>query len=81
MIYAYTLSDIRWERSNKPSIKRDEHSFRKLTSNIIELLDCLDIPNGSPKRNRIIERINVLGEKDIHLMHTITRKVLDRLIT
>ncbi len=79
MIYAYTLSDIRWERSNKPSITRDEHSFRKLTSNIIELLDCLDIPNGSPKHNRIMERINVLGEKDIHLMHSVTKKVMDRL--
>lgn len=79
MIYAYTLSDIRWEKSNKPIPARDEHSFRKLTSNIIELLDNLSIPNGSPKHNRIIERINALGEKDINLMHSITRKVLDRL--
>jgi len=77
MIYAYTLSDIRLGKNNIPSTIRDEHSFRKLTSNIIELLDCLDIPKGSPKHNRIIERINVLGEKDIHLMHSVTKKVLD----
>ena len=79
MIYAYTLSDIRLEKSNNSSQARDEYSFRKLTSNITELLKCLDIPNGSPKHNRIMERINLLGEKDIHLMHSITRKVLDRL--
>ena len=79
MIYAYTLSDIRWKKSKKLSLTRDEHSFRKLTSNIIELLDCLDIPKESPKHNRIIERINVLGEKDIHLMHSVIHKVMDRL--
>lgn len=79
MIYAYTLSDIRWEKSNKPIQTRNKHSFRKLTSNLIELLNYLNIPYGSPKRNRIIERINALGEKDINLMHSITRKVLDRL--
>lgn len=81
MIYAYTLSGIRLGKRINPSPARDEHSFRKLTSNITELLNCLDIPNGSPKHNRIMERINLLGEKDIHLMHSVTNKVLDRLIT
>ncbi|WP_297086365.1 tRNA/rRNA methyltransferase [uncultured Draconibacterium sp.] len=74
MLYAYELSQLRYNKQKPAS--RNEESFMALKDKVKRLL----LESGfNPESNiypRFLERINFLGENDIHLLHSFCNKLL-----
>ncbi len=77
MIYAYTLSMI--ELDNK---KIDEeinpNEFNTLKNKVEIILTEIGFKSDSSIYNRIMERLNILGETDIHLLHSVCNKLSEK---
>lgn len=75
MLYAYSLSE-----NNLPSstIKesRNAASYKALHSKTEKALSELEFTPGSNIYNRIVERLAVLSEDDMHLVHSVCSKIL-----
>jgi len=75
MIYAYTVSQLDWQEKNPDQqANRDELTFLKTkTKNI---LNQIGFKEETSIYNRIMERLMILGETDIHLLLSIEHKIL-----
>lgn len=76
MIYAYTLSPFTIEyllAKEKPS---NSNSFAKLKKKVEDLLMTTGMNPESSIYPRILERLILLEEKDIHLSHSICNKII-----
>lgn len=77
MIYAYTLSMLEFDKeiaTNQPS----ENEFKPLKTKVEIILKKIGFKTDSAIYNRIMERLNVLGETDIHLMHSVCNKLSEK---
>ena len=79
MLYAYELSQIHQtvEKEEKPEV--NESGFRALKDKSSKLLLELDFKEESAIYPRILERLNLLGESDIHLLHSICNKYFEKM--
>ncbi|RKD88380.1 tRNA/rRNA methyltransferase [Mangrovibacterium diazotrophicum] len=79
MLYAYELSQIHQsaEIEEKPEV--NENGFRALKDKSSKLLLELDFKEESAIYPRILERLNLLGESDIHLLHSICNKYFEKM--
>ena len=75
MVYAYELSVLAGKKTRKNASKANEQSWKVLRDRTTELLDNLDMPEGDLIRYKILERMALLSEKDIYLLHTLTTKL------
>lgn len=78
MLYAYELSQIHQteEVAEKPEV--NANGFRALKDKSSKLLLDLDFKEESAIYPRILERLNLLGESDIHLLHSICNKYFEK---
>jgi tRNA/rRNA methyltransferase len=70
MLYAYELSHIN-PVSRTTNETTDEDEFRSLRKKISEFLKRNRINRNRVLYNRILERLSLLKEEDIHLLHSI----------
>jgi tRNA/rRNA methyltransferase len=78
MLYAYCLSPLQISPSQETLKKSDQHEFKSLTEKITGLLETLDLGKDKLIFNRILERIALLNEDDIHILHSITAKMIEK---
>lgn len=77
MLYAYELSALNLPAAPEPR-ERNENGFRSLKEKTASILLELNFREDSAIYPRILERLNLLGEGDIHLLHSICNKFLEK---
>jgi len=76
MIYAYELSELAGRKTRKAAQGNNENSWKVLHEKTIQLLELLDMPEGDLIRYKLLERLALLGEKDVYLLHSIIGKII-----
>jgi tRNA/rRNA methyltransferase len=74
MIYAYTLSMLELD-NEKPDQKIDQAELNILKTKTENILIDVGFKKDSAIYNRIMERLMILGETDIHLLLSIEHKI------
>lgn len=77
MLYAYELSALH-NQALQPEREINANGFRSLKDKTASILNDLDFKEESAIFPRILERLNMLGESDIHLLHSICNKYLEK---
>ncbi|MCK4663719.1 MAG: tRNA/rRNA methyltransferase [Bacteroidales bacterium] len=78
MIYAYTLSSL-FDKKTADAKKNISNSETvQLKKKIETILKNLDFKQESNIYNRIFERLEVIGDSDINLLHSICNKLCDK---
>jgi tRNA/rRNA methyltransferase len=75
MLYAYVLSPLSLLSNGKQEESTNKPSFNILIQKIDGILEFIDIKANATLYNRIMERLELLGEDDIHLLHSITNGI------
>lgn len=78
MLFAYHLSQV-GESVNVHNPKTSIPSYSLLKTRIEEILQSTEMDPTSAKYNRIFERLSILGEKDIKLLHSIAIELIKKL--
>lgn len=78
MIYAYTLSELEYEESVN-SKKANQNELKVLKVQTETILEKIGFKEDSAIYNRIMERLMLLGETDIHLLLSIENKLNQKL--
>ncbi|MBN2274364.1 MAG: tRNA/rRNA methyltransferase [Bacteroidales bacterium] len=68
MIFAYELLKMNAGGHPGSSIKEGDLSFRAVQGQLENILSSLGIKSNETLYNRILERINIAGEEDLHLL-------------
>ncbi len=74
MLYAFQLSGNK-ERKSKLSEDKKIKGFRLIKERVSDILQNINIPEGNPLHNRIIERLALLNHSDLNLLHSISNKL------
>lgn len=77
MLYAYELSDLQ-NIKRKVSGKGKNESLHALKKKISRILDIMEINRKVNIAPRIMERIMMLGDDDIHLIHSFCNNFLEK---
>jgi tRNA/rRNA methyltransferase len=77
MIYAYELTVLNRRKFQYSAPPPTDAAYRKLKQNVAAVLDQLGMADRLPIRNRIIERLAILNEKDTHLILSISKYLRD----
>jgi tRNA/rRNA methyltransferase len=77
MVYAYALSPLGAGPADTDASKRP-NELRALKRQSAELLEQIGIAPGTSLHNRIMERLAVLGDGDMKLMHAARRRIAAR---
>jgi len=75
MIYSFLLTDTIKKLISHDTTKPDEEGLRELKGKVINLLVDIEINKNPVLFNRILERIMLLEEDDIHLFHSVMNKL------
>ncbi|MCB2194553.1 MAG: tRNA/rRNA methyltransferase [Bacteroidetes bacterium] len=78
MVYAYILSQLNYVEKN-PDQKTNRDEFNILKSKTKDILHDIGFKKDSAIYNRIMERLMILGETDIHLLLSIEHKIQEML--
>jgi len=78
MIYAYVLSELVIEKKETVTVNRDEEGLNALKLKTDDMLTALGIKDNPTLYHRIMERLILLGEDDIHLLHSVTNKFQEK---
>jgi tRNA/rRNA methyltransferase len=78
MLYAYCLSPLIFKKVSLTTLHQDETELKSLKSKITKILQNIDLGPDKLIFNRIMERVSILGEDDIHILHTITAKMNEK---
>jgi len=73
MIYAYELSRLSGRMSKQASPEPSPAAYLKLKQNVTDMLDRIGMDKRIPIRNRIIERLSLVNDKDTHLIQSIIK--------
>ena len=75
MIFAFLLTDTEHKPISHHDSKTDEEGLRELKGKVIDLLVDIEINKNPVLFNRVLERIMLLEEDDIHLFHSVMNKL------
>ncbi|PTN09373.1 tRNA/rRNA methyltransferase [Mangrovibacterium marinum] len=78
MLYAYELSLLHQSEPQTTPREVNANGFRALKSKTSKILLALNFKEESAIYPRILERLNLLGEGDIHLLHSICNKYFEK---
>jgi len=78
MLYAYELSQLHQNDQTTEEKEVNANGFRALKTKTAQILLDLNFKEESAIYPRILERLNQLGEGDIHLLHSICNKYLEK---
>jgi len=73
MIMAYELSALHLDQDRKTVKNPDPLTLKAARKQIEEVLSSIGVIHNEALFNRIIERINVTGEDDLHLLYSICK--------
>ncbi|MCD6596436.1 MAG: tRNA/rRNA methyltransferase [Bacteroidales bacterium] len=74
MLYAFQLS-ANVTRKSKLHEDKKIKGFRLIKERVSDILQNINIPEGNPLHNRIIERLALLNHSDLNLLHSISNKL------
>ena len=74
MLYAFQLS-ANVTRKSKLHEDKKIKGFRLIKERVSDILQDINIPEGNPLHNRIIERLALLNHSDLNLLHSISNKL------
>ena len=74
MIYAYILSGLILAKEKKNNDLINEESFNELKRRIKSILTDVGIDKNPTLHDRIMERLVLLHEDDMHLLYSFTNK-------
>lgn len=77
MLYAYQLSAI--QQAAVLHHQNEAASFQQLKRKVEHLLHQIGMKEESNIFPRIIERLNLLSDTDVHLLHSISNKIIEKL--
>lgn len=75
MVFAYELSPLAGRKLRAHAAKDDRESWKALKNKSEALLDGIGIAESDLLRTRIMERFALLGETDVHLLHSIIARL------
>lgn len=78
MIYAYTLSQLDYEEKS-PDLQANQDELNILKTKSENILSEIGFKKDTAIYNRIMERLMILGETDIHLLLSIEHKIEKKL--
>jgi tRNA/rRNA methyltransferase len=78
MIYTYILSGLILEKKVKKKDFRNEEGFKELKRRIKIILADVGIDKNPTLHDRIMERLILLNEDDIHLLYSFTNKYQEK---
>jgi tRNA/rRNA methyltransferase len=78
MIYAYELSVLSGKKNRIRLPKQNHESWLVLRKRTEGILSQINMPEGNPIRMKLLERLALLEEKDIYLLHSITNKLINQ---
>ena len=78
MVYAYILSDFIIKEDKAEQKDRNENGLNALRSKTETALTELGIKDNPALYGRIMERLALLGEDDIHLLHSVINKFKEK---
>lgn len=73
MLYAYELSKLNYKEDYEP--EKNTESFEALKQKVVQVLDSTGFKKESNIYPRFLERLNFMGEDDIHLLHSFCNKI------
>ena len=76
MLYAYELSA--WNSPEFQKTDKNEISYRQLKERIQEIMSQTGIPEEMPLYTRILERLSLLGDEDLNLLHSISSRIHEK---
>lgn len=78
MLFAYHLSALeKLEEIHNPGM--DRAAYSKLKARVEVILQSVGMDPESPKYNRILERLSILGDKDIKLLHSVAIELIKKI--
>jgi len=78
MIYSYNLSVLSGKKLNRNSGRKNPESWLILKNKTEQLFDNLKIKEGDLSRDKLLERMALLDESDVFLLHSIVARLLPR---
>lgn len=75
MLYAYTLSTFNIQKQEITETEVKEAEFITLKRKVVELLNKIEISKNKTITTRIMERLALLKEEDIHLLLSVISKI------
>lgn len=79
MVYAYELSALKGRKLQAKKAGFDTDGLQALKTKTETLLDEIGIAVDNSNRIHLIERLGLLGEKDVHLLHAIVSQINKKL--
>lgn len=79
MIYAYIMSGITLKKKENENTYRNEEGLKELKKRIKIILADLGIDKNPTLHDRIMERLSLLNEDDIHLLYSFSNKYQEHL--
>jgi tRNA/rRNA methyltransferase len=78
MIYAYILSRLTLKKKEERKDIRNEEGLKELKRRIKIIFADVGIDKNPTLQDRILERLSLLNEDDIHLLHSFSNKYHDK---
>lgn len=79
MIYAYELSVLSLDHSAKKHANPDATQFKALKANVKRLFDAIGLGPPSCAGSRLMERLALLSDMDVRLVHSVCNKVMRKI--
>ncbi len=79
MVYAYELSPLALGEMPVRKEGQDVAAWEALRGRVDRILSDTGLIPGSPVYNRILERLTLLPDKDVHLLHSVCVRILTAL--
>ncbi len=73
MIYAYELFRMNLQTKTEQMMKSDRLTYNTAKNTATEILSRIGVSDNQTLFNRIIEKINIMSEDDLHLLYSICK--------
>jgi tRNA/rRNA methyltransferase len=78
MIYAYILSGLVLKRKERKNEVKNEEGYSELKKRIMSILSDVGIDKNPTLHDRIMERLALIDEDDMHLLYSFTNKYQEK---
>ena len=74
MIYAYILSGLMFNKTVRKKELKNKEGFKELKKRILSILEDIGIDKNPTLHDRIMERLALVNEDDMHLLYSFSNK-------
>lgn len=79
MLYAYALSSLHQQQPESSKEAPHEASYKALRQKVDRLMQLTELSDNPTKANRMLERLALIQQTDLNLLHTACTALLDKL--